>query len=277
MLLGIMDDRSRLNCHLQWYLDETAQSLIHGLSQAFMKRGLPRALMTDNGAAMLAQETVSGLAGLGIVHQTTLPYSPYQNAKQESFWGRVEGRLMAMLEGEQALTLDALNLATQAWVEQEYHRTVHSELGVTPLERYLAGPNVRRDCPSSADLAGAFRIEVARRQRRSDGTISLAGGRFEIPARYRHLAMVQVRYPRWDLTRVDLVEARTGQILCPLRPLDKSANADGQRRVLTPVGADLSPLPPSGMAPLLRQLITEYAATGLPPAYLPTTTDKDIA
>lgn len=119
MLLGVIDDRSRLCCHLQWYLDETAESLVHGLMQAFMKRGLPRALMADNGAAMLADETVSGLAALGIVHQTTLPYSPYQNAKQESFWGRIEGRLMAMLEGEAALTLDLLNQATQAWVEQE--------------------------------------------------------------------------------------------------------------------------------------------------------------
>ena len=114
LLLGVIDDRSRLVCHLQWYLFETAESLVHGLSQAFMKRGLPRALMTDNGAAMLADETVSGLAALGIVHQTTLPYSPYQNAKQESFWGRVEGRLMAMLEGEEAVTLDLLNQATQA-------------------------------------------------------------------------------------------------------------------------------------------------------------------
>lgn len=115
MLLGVIDDRSRLVCHLQWYLDETAESLIHGLSQAFMKRGLPRALMTDNGAAMVAEEITSGLAKLGVLHQTTLPYSPYQNAKQESFWGRVEGRLLAMLEGEVSLTLDALNLATQAW------------------------------------------------------------------------------------------------------------------------------------------------------------------
>jgi hypothetical protein len=49
---------------------------------------------------------------------------------------------MAMLEGEQALTLDALNEATQAWVEQEYHRTVHTELEVTPLARYLGGPSV---------------------------------------------------------------------------------------------------------------------------------------
>ncbi len=275
MLFGVIDDRSRLVCHLQWYLDETAESLIHGLSQAFMKRGLPRALMTDNGAAMLAQETVSGLARLGVVHQTTLPYSPYQNAKQESFWGRIEGRLMAMLEGEALLTLDLLNQATQAWVEQEYHRTPHAELGTTPLAYYLAGPNVGRKCPDTAVLADAFRVEVARRQRRSDGTASLEGERFEIPARYRHLEKVHLRYARWDLSRVDLVDPRSGAILCPVKPLDKSANADGQRRRLNPVLPDLSPLPPSGIAPLLRQLLADYAATGLPPAYLPT--DKDIA
>jgi len=275
MLLGVIDDRSRLVCHLQWYLDETAESLVHGLSQAFMKRGLPRALMTDNGAAMLADETVSGLAALGIVHQTTLPYSPYQNAKQESFWGRVEGRLMAMLEGEEALTLDLLNQATQAWVEQEYHRTHHSEIDATPLDRYLAGPNVRRECPASAALCAAFRIEVPRRQRRSDGTVSLAGERFEIPARYRHLTTVHLRYARWDLTRVDLVDPRSGAVLCPVKPLDKSANADGKRRRLTPAATDPTPLPPSGIAPLLRQLLADYAATGLPPAYLPT--DKDPA
>ncbi len=28
MLLGVIDDRSRLVCHLQWYLDETAESLV---------------------------------------------------------------------------------------------------------------------------------------------------------------------------------------------------------------------------------------------------------
>jgi hypothetical protein len=225
--------------------------------------------MTDNGAAMLAEETVNGLATLGVLHQTTLPYSPYQNAKQESFWGRVEGRLMAMLEGEVALSLELLNQTTQAWVEQEYHRTLHSELGTTPLARYLEGPNVCRACPSTAELAAAFRVEVVRTQRRSDGTVSLDGTRFEIPAAYRHLARVHLRYARWDLTRVDLVDARGGAILCPVRPLDKSANADGQRRSLAPVTERAAP-PATGMAPLLKQLLADYAATGLPPAYLPT-------
>ena len=45
--------------------------------------------------------------------------SPYQNAKQEAFWGPVEGRLMAMLEDVPDLTLAKLNQATQAWVEDQ--------------------------------------------------------------------------------------------------------------------------------------------------------------
>ena len=187
MLLGILDDHSRLCCHLQWYLDETAESLIHGLLQAIDKRGLPRALMTDNGAAMIAAETVEGLERLGIVHDTTLPYTPEQNGKQEYFWGQVEGRLMAMLEGEPELTLALLNDATQAWVEQEYHREKHSEIGETPLERYLRGPSVGRPSPSSEELRRAFRMEISRTQRRSDGTVTVEGVRFEVPSRYRTL------------------------------------------------------------------------------------------
>jgi len=268
MIMCVINDRSRLVCHLQWYLDETAQSLIHALCQAFMKRGLPRALMSDNGAAMTAEETTNGLAALGIVHQTTLPYSPYQNAKQESFWGRIEGRLMAMLEGDAGLTLDTLNLATQAWVEQEYHRTFHSEINTTPMAHYLAGPNVARPCPGSAVLANSFCIEVARRQRRSDGTVSLAGNRFEIASRYRHLEQVNLRYARWDLSRVDLVDGTTGATLCQVLPLDKSANASGQRRALSPAAVDLSPVVPKALPALMTQLLADYAATGVPPAYL---------
>jgi hypothetical protein len=68
---------------------------------------------------------------------------------------------------------------------------------------------------------------------------------------------------------VDLVDARTGVVLTTLFPLDKQKNADGKRRVLDPE-PDLGPEPaPSGIAPLLRELMAEYAATGLPPAYVP--------
>lgn len=168
-----------------------------------------------------------------------------------------------------------MNEATQAWVEHEYNRRRHSELGCAPLERYLNSDDVGRESPASEALRRAFRTEVTRTQRRSDGTCSLEGRRFEVPGRYRHFQRLTVRYARWDLSAVELVDPRTGQHLCALYPLNKTANAEGRRRRLEPLPE--TPAEPAhaseGMAPLLRRLMAEYAATGLPPAYLPVDTD----
>ena len=273
LALGILDDHSRLCCHLQWYLSETAEDLVHGLSQAIQKRGLPRALMTDNGSAMVADEFTEGLLRLGVVHEKTLPYSAYQNGKQECFWGNLEGRLMEMLGNLPELTLDFLNQATQAWVEIEYNRAVHREIGCSPVTRFARAPDVLRRSPSSDALRAAFRMEAKRRQRKSDGTISLDGVRFEIPARYRHFQDVVVRYPRWDLSQVDLVDPREGTVLAGLFPLDRTANADGRRAIIDPLPNALLATDPSQpqaeLPPLLKQILAEYSATGLPPAYLP--------
>jgi transposase InsO family protein len=278
IVLGSLDDHSRLCCHAQWYLSETAEDLVHGLSQAIQKRGLPRALLTDNGAAMVADEVTEGLLRLGIVHDKTLPYSPYQNGKQEAFWGTLEGRLMEMLDGCAELTLDFLNTATQAWIEIEYNRAVHREIGSSPVARFAQSPDVLRASPTSNALRAAFRLETKRRQRTSDGTISLEGVRFEVPARYRHFRDVAVRYARWDLGRVDLVDPRSGAALAPLYPLDRTANADGRRAVVEPLPGDgapacgsveASPRPDRPLPPLLQRILAEYSATGTPPAYLP--------
>jgi putative transposase len=267
-LMGVLDDCSRLCCHVQWYLDDDTECLVHALSQAILKRGLPRSLMSDNGGAMTSAETTEGLSRLSIVHTTTLPYSPQQNGKQESFWGRIEQRLLAMLEGERQLTLPLLNEATQAWVEQEYHRTVHGELGQTPVERALQGPSVVRPSPSSDELRRAFKIQITRAQRRSDGTLSVEGVRFEVPSRYRTLVRCSLRVARWDLSSVDLVDPHTGVHLATLLPLDKQKNADGHRRAIRVASERREDTAPSGIAPRLRELMREYAATGLPPAYL---------
>jgi putative transposase len=269
ILFGVLDDRSRLACHLQWYLAESAENVAHGLSQALQKRGLPRSALSDNGPAMIAAEISEGLTRLGIVHHTTLPYSPYQNAKQEAFWGPVEGRFLAMFEGVPDLTLGFLNEATQAWVEYEYNRKIHAEIGQTPMTRFLAGPEVTRPSPDSAALRLAFTRTDRRSQRKSDGTVTIEGRRFEVPNRYRHLSSFEVRFASWDLTQVHLVDERTGKVLCRLFPQDKTRNASGLRRPLEPVSAPPITTPPAtGMAPLLKKLLDQQAATGLPPPYL---------
>ena len=173
-----------------------------------------------------------------------------------------------MLEGEPRLTLDLLNTATQAWVEQEYQRKVHSEIGESPLDRYLRGPSVGRESPGSDALRRAFRMEVSRKQRRSDGTVTALGVRFEVPSAYRTLLQLRLHVARWDLSSVELVDPRSGDHLALLLPLDKARNAERVRRVLGPA-EPREPEQPVGIAPHLRALMADYAATGLPPAYLP--------
>lgn len=271
LLLAILDDHSRLICHAQWYWDETVETLVHGFMQALQKRGLPRALMSDNGSAMVAAEFTQGLERLGILHQRTLPYSPYQNAKQEVFWAQVEGRLMAMLEAEPELTLPLMNEALIAWIEFEYHRKYHSELLTTPMDRYLQAKNVGRACPKTEILNQSFCDQVKRKQRKSDGTLTVEGRRFEVPSQYRHLDELFIRYVRWDLSRAILIDPQSNTCLETLYPQDKSANAESLRRAFNQENTASAEIQTTGIAPLLKDLMAEYAATGLPPAYLPKT------
>ena len=272
-LYATLDDCSRVCAHGQWYLSESADTHVHGLGQAILKRGLPYGYMSDNGKAMTALEVENGLERLGVPHATTLDYSPYQNGKQETFWTNVEGRLMPMLEDVDPLSLSFLNRATVAWIELDYNRKRHDELGMPPLDRMMQGPDVSRPAPTSEDLRVAFCRQERRTQRRSDGTISILRVRFEIPSRYRALRYVWVRYRCWDLSAAYMVDPRTHKVVSRLYPQDKVRNADGRRRALVPLDdatvPDAAPAGGDAVPPLMRRLLAQYAATGLPPAYLP--------
>ncbi len=285
-LLAILDDHSRLCCHAQWYVAESAEMLAHGLIQAILKRGVPRAIMYDNGSAMRAAETEEGVHAVGIEPKRTLGYSPYQNGKQESFWNSIEGRLLPMISHEADIALAELNEFTQAWVENDYNRREHSEFGTSPLARALASPSVARPSPSAEALRAAFRLVATRRQRRSDGTILVEGQRFEIPSRYRHVRELSLRYARWDLSNVELWDPVAKVTLGRIIPLDKAANADSIRRERGPIatstatdeaiaGAQQSvhgdaTAPSWRVAPYLHELLDEMRSSGFPPPYLPT-------
>ena len=179
---------------------------------------------------------------------------------------------MAMLEGLTELTLDRLNEETLAWITKEYNREKHEEIGVPPLRRYTEGPSVGRTSPGSEQLRRAFKVEETRTQRRSDGTVGVARKRFEVPSRFRHVEKVTIRYARWDLSTLDMIDPRTKVFLAALYPQDKARNGDGHRRRHDEVVQPPAPSTPptaSGMAPLLEKLVNEYRACGLPPAYLP--------
>ena len=115
----------------------------------------------------------------------------------------------------------------------------------------------------------AFTARESRIQRKSDGTIQLKGVRFELPSQMRHFDRVHVRYQSWDLSRAWIIDPRTDNAIGAIYPLDKIKNSDGKRRSLQ---GQAAPSPDSGsdpIPPLLQNILAEYAATGLPPAYIP--------
>ena len=177
---------------------------------------------------------------------------------------------MAMLENVKQLDLDTLNELTQLWVEYEYNQRYHREIAAKPIERHCQERSVGRDCPGSDALREAFQRTQTRRQRKSDGTISVARVRFEIPSRYRHLSEIRVRFAQCDLSHVQLLDPNSDSTLCRLYPLDKHANADGQRRVREPIdqGSGLidsttgsTPIDDDEVPALMRQWQAEFAAT----------------
>jgi len=182
-----------------------------------------------------------------------------------------------MLEGVGELTLASLNEATVAWMEADYNRKLHSEIAVRPVDRFLESPSVLRASPSADELRLAFTAETTRAVRQTDGTISLCGVRFELPWQYRHLGRVSVRFASWDLAYVYLADAHSDTLITRLYPLDKTRNADARRRTVAAPDRDgqlwLATDPANktngAMAPLLAQILADYSATGLPPAYLP--------
>ena len=153
-----------------------------------------------------------------------------------------------------------------------YNHHFHEEIRCTPFERFRKGPNVLRSSPDAEAMRLAFSARVTRKQRRSDGTVSLDGIRFEIPGRLRTLDTVTIRYRSWNLTSASVVDPRTHAELAQIFPIDKHKNASGFRRVFDEIGIASYPEKiedSERVAPLLEKMLADYAATGLPPAYIP--------
>ena len=134
----------------------------------------------------------------------------------------------------------------------------------------LNGPDVSRPTPASDFLRLAFTRRLSRTPRRSDATVTVDGVRYELPVRFAQLRSVILRSASWDKSQMTLVDANTDAPLARLLPQDKAKNASGMRRSIHPDNAPETGEPTADPLPaLLRKWMADYAATGLPPAYLP--------
>ena len=175
-LIAFLDDHSRLVPYARFYLSEKLGDFLDAFENALLKRGLPRKLYVDNGAAYRSRHLEHITASLGIALVHAKPYQPQGKGKIERFYRRVRQQFLPMLPA--TLSLIDLNDRFDMWLRKEYHATRHSAIGQTPMQRFVS----RMECirPAPDNLSDHFRT-VARRRVAKDRAVTLNGRLFEAP------------------------------------------------------------------------------------------------
>ena len=227
-LISLMDDASRLITHSAFYHAESVLEIEGVLKQALLKRGLPKKLLIDNGAAYRAHSLQSICARLGVQLIHCRPYHPEGKGKLEKWHRTVRDQFLTEVDVSNLLALADLNARLWAWLERLYHATAHGGLnGLTPLQRYRQDLARIRPLGALAETLDRLFYHRHARKVRKDGTVSFHNRWFEVPYALSGKTVVLVVDPATQ--QPVSVESKTGQPLGSATPLDALANNHRRR------------------------------------------------
>jgi len=200
-LLAFIDDFSRALPGHRWTASEDTVRLEGALRAGLACRGVPKAILVDRGSAFVSAPLARACAVLGarLVHAS--PRAAATKGKVERFFRTVRGQFLVELDARGgARDLAELNRLFTAWVEVVYHRRVHTETKMTPLERFLSAgvPAL----PSPELLHEAFLWSELRRVTKT-AQVSLHGNCFEVDAALVG-RRVELVFDPFDLTNIEV-------------------------------------------------------------------------
>lgn len=223
-LIAFIDDASRVLCHGEFFLDENTDTMIRALRSAFYKRGLPEQLLVDNGSIYCSQEITLICARVGCILRHTAVRDAAAKGKIERFFRRVRDQFL--IRNLDLSSIGGLNRQFTDWVEQDYNATVHSTLGMKPIDRFGVDLSRIRFLSPSQDTDELFYAEETRTVKK-DNTFSFQGDRYETPIDLRGRQIV-VRYERHHKGAIIVYE--NGRRLGQARLLNAVANGLARRR-----------------------------------------------
>ena len=191
-LIAFIDDASRVLCHGEFFLEENTDSMIRALRAAFYKRGLPEQLLVDNGSIYCSQEITLICARVGCILRHTAVRDAAAKGKIERFFRRVRDQFL--IRNLDLSSIGQLNKQFTHWVEQDYNSTVHSTLGMKPIDRFGVDLSRIRFLSPSESTDEMFYAQETRTVKK-DNTFSFQGKRYESPVDMRGKE-VFVRYER---------------------------------------------------------------------------------
>jgi len=199
-LFAFIDDHSRAIPGYRWGHSEDTVRLEAALRHGLASKGVPASVYVDNGSAFVAAPLLRACAVLGIRLVHSRPGRPQGRGKIERFFRTVRDQFLVEVEARGVATLVELNRLFAAWVETVYHRRIHSQTGVAPLERFEAGGSFA--LPTPAQLHEAF-LWSQRRMVTKTATVSLHGNTFEVDAALVGWR-VELVFDPFDLTSVEV-------------------------------------------------------------------------
>jgi len=200
-LLAFIDDYSRALPGHRWTASEDTVRLEAALRAGLACRGVPHAILVDRGSAFVSAPLARACAVLGIRLIHASPRAAATKGKIERFFRTVRGQFLVELEARGgAADLGELNTLFTAWVEVVYHRRVHTETKVTPLERFTSAGAPA--LPSPELLHEAFLWSELRRVTKT-AQVSLHGNSFEVDAALVG-RRVELIFDPFDLTDIEV-------------------------------------------------------------------------
>jgi putative transposase len=202
ILFAFIDDNSRTLCGYRWFhiAGEATFVMCKALRRGLSSRGVPKEAYVDNGSAYSSRQFERACAVLGIRLVHSRPGRPEGRGKIERFFRTVRDQFLVEVRHGKINSIEELNDRFDAWVEQHYHATVHSETGVTPLERFKTGGPYT--CPTPDELREAFLWSESRTVTKT-ATISLFSNRYEVdPALVGR--RIELVFDPFDLAKIDV-------------------------------------------------------------------------
>ena len=191
-LIAFIDDASRVLCHGEFFFDENVDSMVRAIRRAFYKRGLPEQLLVDNGSIYCCQEITLICARVGCILRHTAVRDAAAKGKIERFFRRVRDQFL--IRNLDLSSIETLNRQFSGWVEQDYNATIHSTLGMKPIDRFGIDLSRIRFLSPSDDTDELFYAQ-AERHVKKDNTFSFQGKRYETPVDLRG-RKIQLRHER---------------------------------------------------------------------------------
>ncbi|NQU02951.1 MAG: DDE-type integrase/transposase/recombinase [Syntrophaceae bacterium] len=137
-LYAFLDDASRLLLYGRFFFKGDLPALELVLKRALQRYGKPARVYYDNAMVFKAKHMQILCAELGIHRPIyTTPYRPEGHGKIEAFNRFCINNFIAEVKASNIITLDRLNEAFFAWIDEEYNHRKHSELGISPKKRWL--------------------------------------------------------------------------------------------------------------------------------------------